>query len=34
MFIDLLEKRGEDFAVGKTLIYNPNALDGIIVRLV
>jgi hypothetical protein len=33
-FINLLVILGEDAVVGKTLIYNPNALDGVIVRLV
>jgi len=33
-FLNLIVTLGKDAVVGKTLIYNPNALDGVIVRLV
>lgn len=34
MFLKLIETLGEDAVVGKKLVFNPNALDGVIVRLV
>lgn len=34
MFLKLIETLGEDAVIGKKLVFNPNALDGVIVRLV
>jgi hypothetical protein len=34
IFLNLIVILGEPAVVGKTLIYNPNALDGVIVKLV
>jgi hypothetical protein len=34
IFLNLIVILGETAVVGKTLIYNPNALDGVIVKLV
>jgi hypothetical protein len=34
MFLKLIYAQGENAIVGKTLVFNPDAIDGVIVRLV
>lgn len=34
IFLKLITTLGEDAVVGKKLVFNPNALDGVIVKLV
>jgi hypothetical protein len=34
MFLKLIDTLGENAVVGKTLVFNPDAIDGVIVRLI
>jgi hypothetical protein len=34
IFLKLIDTLGEDAVVGKTLVFDPDAIDGVIVRLI